>query len=120
MAGGVGALFWTAAAAAVVNTCAIDVLSRRCWFMAFIVHESVARFVAVVRTVEGEILLLTNVVRSDMGNYLCIATNGVPPSVSKRFAINIHCEYKNLLIYFSSVDELKCFNWPANAMCCLI
>jgi hypothetical protein len=57
-----------------------------------------ARFVAVVRTVEGEVLLLTNVVRSDMGNYLCIATNGVPPSVSKRFAINVHCEYKNTLI----------------------
>jgi hypothetical protein len=77
--------------------------------MTFIVHESVARFVAVVRTVEGEVLLLTNVVRSDMGNYLCIATNGVPPSVSKRFAINVHCEYKTVIFLFCSFYEY-CIN----------
>jgi hypothetical protein len=87
--------------------------------MAFIVHESVARFVAVVRTVEGEVLLLTNVVRSDMGNYLCIATNGVPPSVSKRFAINVHCEYNknNSSFYFAlSTCNNSCVSiWDLNA-----
>ncbi|KAF4531640.1 hypothetical protein B566_EDAN006571, partial [Ephemera danica] len=35
-------------------------------------------------------MLLTNVQRADMGNYLCIASNGVPPSVSKRFVVSVH------------------------------
>lgn len=44
----------------------------------------------VVRQYEGEILHLTNVQRSEMGVYLCIASNGIPPSVSKRFIVQIH------------------------------
>jgi hypothetical protein len=28
-----------------------------------------------------------------MGAYLCIASNGVPPSVSKRIMVNVHCEF---------------------------
>jgi hypothetical protein len=28
-----------------------------------------------------------------MGSYLCIASNGVPPSVSKRISLSIHCKY---------------------------
>lgn len=28
-----------------------------------------------------------------MGSYLCIASNSVPPSVSKRISLNIHCKY---------------------------
>ncbi|XP_055381701.1 lachesin [Condylostylus longicornis] len=43
-----------------------------------------------VKTVEGERLYLTNVQRTDMGGYLCIASNGVPPSVSKRFDVHIN------------------------------
>ncbi|KAG8303329.1 hypothetical protein J6590_013599 [Homalodisca vitripennis] len=45
---------------------------------------------SVVRQYDGETLLLTNVQRSDMGAYLCIASNGVPPSVSKRFIVQVH------------------------------
>lgn len=48
-----------------------------------------------VKTVEGERLVLTNVHRTDMGGYLCIASNGVPPSVSKRFDVHINCKYQN-------------------------
>ncbi|XP_059470073.1 lachesin-like [Neocloeon triangulifer] len=55
-----------------------------------VLRQDGSREKQVVRTVEGEVLLLTNVVRSDMGNYLCIASNGVPPSVSRRFAVNVH------------------------------
>ncbi|TMW46573.1 hypothetical protein DOY81_008347 [Sarcophaga bullata] len=33
--------------------------------------------------VEGEMLTLSKVTRSEMGAYMCIASNGVPPSVSK-------------------------------------
>lgn len=30
-----------------------------------------------------------------MGAYLCIASNDVPPAVSKRVSLNVHCEYIN-------------------------
>lgn len=42
---------------------------------------------------EGESLELTRISRLDMGAYLCIATNGVPPSVSKRIKVSVDCEY---------------------------
>ncbi|KAK3917383.1 Lachesin, partial [Frankliniella fusca] len=45
-----------------------------------------------VRTVSGPVLQLAGVMRQDMGTYLCIATNGIPPSVSKRFQIQVHFE----------------------------
>ncbi|XP_035775768.1 lachesin-like isoform X2 [Anopheles albimanus] len=38
---------------------------------------------------EGDILTLSRVSRYDMGAYLCIATNGVPPSVSKRIKVSV-------------------------------
>uniref|UniRef100_A0A2S2PES2 Lachesin n=1 Tax=Schizaphis graminum TaxID=13262 RepID=A0A2S2PES2_SCHGA len=41
-------------------------------------------------SVEGESLLLSKVTRSEMGAYLCIAANGVPPSVSKRLMLHVH------------------------------
>ncbi|KAL9929609.1 dpr-interacting protein lambda isoform 1-T5 [Glossina fuscipes fuscipes] len=44
----------------------------------------------VVKTVEGEKLVLGNVHRTDMGGYLCIASNGIPPSVSKRFDVHVN------------------------------
>lgn len=43
-------------------------------------------------SVEGEVLFLTRVTRSEMGAYLCIAANGVPPSVSKRMMLHVHCK----------------------------
>ncbi|XP_063241695.1 lachesin-like [Bacillus rossius redtenbacheri] len=39
---------------------------------------------------EGETLLLSSIQRSDMGVYLCIASNGVPPTVSKRYNVQVH------------------------------
>ncbi|XP_023287950.1 lachesin [Orussus abietinus] len=39
---------------------------------------------------EGEVLILSKVTRSEMGVYLCIASNGVPPSVSKRMMLRVH------------------------------
>lgn len=42
--------------------------------------------------VEGEVLTLTKVTRSEMGAYLCIAANGVPPSVSKRMMLHVNCK----------------------------
>jgi hypothetical protein len=41
---------------------------------------------------DGEQLNLTRITRSEMGAYLCIATNGVPPTVSKRITVDVECE----------------------------
>ncbi|KAL5278269.1 hypothetical protein ACFFRR_003110 [Megaselia abdita] len=40
--------------------------------------------------VEGDILWLSKVTRSEMGAYMCIASNSVPPSVSKRMKLQVH------------------------------
>lgn len=45
-----------------------------------------------VLTYQGEVLKLTKISRSEMGTYLCIAGNGVPPTVSKRMHISVHCK----------------------------
>ncbi|CAL4131892.1 unnamed protein product, partial [Meganyctiphanes norvegica] len=37
----------------------------------------------------GSTLVLSKVSRNDMGAYLCIASNGYPPSVSKRIVLNV-------------------------------
>ncbi|KAL9930396.1 dpr-interacting protein eta isoform 2-T2 [Glossina fuscipes fuscipes] len=44
----------------------------------------------VVLYVEGTNLILPRVKRQHMGAYLCIASNGVPPSVSKRITLIVH------------------------------
>jgi hypothetical protein len=40
----------------------------------------------------GELLRLKKVQRQQMGAYLCIASNNVPPAVSKRIILNVNCE----------------------------
>ncbi|EDW88908.2 limbic system-associated membrane protein isoform X1 [Drosophila yakuba] len=43
-----------------------------------------------VMSIEGTDLVIPNVRRHHMGAYLCIASNGVPPSVSKRITLVVH------------------------------
>ncbi|KAK9890448.1 hypothetical protein WA026_010533 [Henosepilachna vigintioctopunctata] len=43
-----------------------------------------------VASYQGEVLRLAKISRSEMGAYMCIATNGVPPTVSKRITVNVH------------------------------
>ncbi|XP_011266233.1 lachesin [Camponotus floridanus] len=43
-----------------------------------------------VKTFVGETLELTGVLRQEMGSYLCIASNNVPPTVSKRYSVDVH------------------------------
>ncbi|KAK0171171.1 hypothetical protein PV328_008926 [Microctonus aethiopoides] len=43
-----------------------------------------------VSSVNGSILNITRVNRLHMGAYLCIASNGVPPTVSKRIMLIVH------------------------------
>ncbi|CAH2014068.1 unnamed protein product [Acanthoscelides obtectus] len=45
-----------------------------------------------VSSATGPILNITNVKRDHMGPYLCIASNGVPPSVSKRIKLVVQCK----------------------------
>lgn len=54
--------------------------------------------------VEGEMLSLTKITRSEMGAYMCIASNGVPPSVSKRMKLQVHCKFKTLFIINSQIN----------------
>ena len=49
--------------------------------------------------VSGPMLKLWKVSRMDMGAYMCIARNGVPPAVSKRIELGIDCEF---------TDKLQC------------
>ncbi|XP_026824045.1 uncharacterized protein LOC105281462 isoform X2 [Ooceraea biroi] len=44
----------------------------------------------VVSSIEGPELEITRVTRVHMGPYLCIASNGVPPTVSKRIVLIVH------------------------------
>ncbi|RLU25858.1 hypothetical protein DMN91_002019 [Ooceraea biroi] len=46
-------------------------------------------FLVSVSMHDGEQLNLTRITRSEMGAYLCIATNGVPPTVSKRITVDV-------------------------------
>lgn len=59
-----------------------------------------------VPSVDGEVLMLTKVTRSEMGAYLCIAANGVPPSVSKRMSLHVHCKYVVLCYRLIWLEEI--------------
>lgn len=51
---------------------------------------------AVVKHVDGERLVLQQVLRTDMGGYMCIASNGVPPTISKRYEVQVNCKYMKI------------------------
>ncbi|XP_050295047.1 neurotrimin-like [Anthonomus grandis grandis] len=73
-----------------------------------------------VAVAEGPSLNLTRVNRREMGAYLCIASNGVPPSVSKRIMVVTHFPpniwIKNQLVgaYEGQKVILECHSeaWP--------
>ena len=53
----------------------------------------------VANAFDGEVLALARVSRLHIGAYLCIASNGVPPSVSKRIVLNVQCNtYTNWVL----------------------
>ena len=41
---------------------------------------------------DSDTLEITRISRLDMGAYLCIASNSVPPSVSKRIKVSVDCK----------------------------
>lgn len=54
---------------------------------------------------EGEVLEIARISRLDMSAYLCIASNGVPPSVSKRIKVSVDCEYACLMTYLAQFQK---------------
>lgn len=42
---------------------------------------------------DADVLEISRISRLDMGAYLCIAQNHVPPSVSKRIKVSVDCKY---------------------------
>lgn len=50
-------------------------------------------FYFTVNVVDGEILSITKVSRLHMAAYLCVASNGVPPSISKRVMLRVQCKF---------------------------
>ena len=55
-------------------------------------------------------LKLWKVSRMDMGAYMCIARNGVPPAVSKRIELGIDCEYLFRSFIMPDSNQSKVFS----------
>lgn len=62
--------------------------------MTVVICKIIILFLITVTILKGPYLNITNVARLQMGAYLCIASNGVQPSVSKRIVLNVNCKYK--------------------------
>ncbi|XP_016910746.1 lachesin-like isoform X4 [Apis cerana] len=73
-----------------------------------------------VKSYEGEQLHLKGILRQEMGSYLCIASNGVPPTVSKRYYVNVRfkplIKVSNQLVAAPANSDvvLHCYveSWP--------
>ena len=46
-----------------------------------------------VKFYEGDVLNLNKVTRSEMGTYLCTATNGVDPNATKTTTVHVRCKW---------------------------
>ncbi|XP_039951272.1 lachesin-like isoform X2 [Bactrocera tryoni] len=66
----------------------------KCWYMCQIntdpMKSQVGYLDVVVIAYNGSYLTITKVQRLNMGAYLCIASNGIPPTVSKRVMLIVH------------------------------
>lgn len=68
---------------------------------------------------DGSSFTIPRVNRLHMGAYLCIASNGVPPTVSKRVMLIVHCNIQHvfcahlrcLLNFFFSVIKVPPMIW---------
>lgn len=61
-------------------------ISCRVFFFLFL-------FMSIVHEWDGDTLEISKISRLDMGAYLCIASNTVPPTVSKRIKVSVDCKY---------------------------
>ena len=54
--------------------------------------------------VKGNVLVLHRVKRSQIGSYLCIASNGYPPPRSARVELKVNCELCSKYFHHSISD----------------
>ncbi|CAH1995435.1 unnamed protein product, partial [Acanthoscelides obtectus] len=59
-----------------------------------------------VETWKGDSIHLVRVERRQMGAYLCIASNDVPPAVSKRVTLHITCKQRSCYIFTKRVTHV--------------
>lgn len=78
------------------------------------VNNNDSAFLFSVPSVEGSNLVIPRVKRQHMGAYLCIASNGVPPSVSKRVTLIVHCKY----LFLDDFIYLNIFSCSSTNDCC--
>lgn len=55
---------------------------------------------------KGSTLALKGLQRTDMGSYLCIAANSIPPTKSRRYEVSVLCKYHTNIesfFYFTGV-----------------
>ncbi|KAI5644545.1 immunoglobulin domain-containing protein [Phthorimaea operculella] len=55
-------------------------------------RDDSGKVLKVVESYAGPVLTLKGLQRADMGTYLCIAANGIPPSMSRRYDISVQFE----------------------------
>ena len=65
----------------------------KCKLMVVVVVVTVFDNLLLAEEVSGAEIQLHKVTRSEMGSYMCIATNGVPPAVGKTVQLNVNCKY---------------------------
>ena len=68
----------------------------------------------------GPIISLVSVSKDDMGAYLCIAQNGVPPAVSRRTILQVKCKYKVLIVLNICRDCLEPIEVKLSELICQI
>lgn len=81
-----------------------------CIYDTFLITSLLCVLCVAVASVEGTFLNITKVNRLHMGSYLCIASNGVPPSVSKRIMLTVHCTYYPLA-FCCTLFQIESVQW---------
>ena len=60
-------------------------------------HEYLIDITYAVKVHEGETYNIEKVSRLHMGAYLCVASNSIQPTVSRRTQLKVQCEYMDIL-----------------------
>lgn len=66
--------------------------------------------------IENPMLLIGKVSRLHMGMYLCVASNGIDPTASRKYEIKVQCECQKKVFIFTTLPEMCCINFPVPPM----
>lgn len=69
----------------------INICIRKLILKSYICKKYVHLFLDVLY--EGSDLTVIKVSRLNMGTYLCIANNGIPPNAVRKVMLHVHCKY---------------------------